>query len=388
MLIGLVLLAAASFLTLFVKVSGELIAVRALTGVAAAMTTPGTIALAFRLFDDDKLRIRAISAITTIGLMGLAAGPVVGGFLLSVLPWQSLLLINVPIALLAFMGIRSGIAPEQEHEFHAVPLNIVGALLGTATVVLMLATPTLFADEGAHSWLPWTAGVVALVVAASFVLHERRVQHPLVDIALIGQRLVSSGLAYKAATGLAMASLGYMVGLQLQLDWGWSPLLASLAMLPQVATLLVGGFFIEKLVGWVGIHKAALLGGLSVLAGLVVYGSLGTTAYVWVALALVCVAAGLRVVGVVAGVNVMKGVPEKRTSLGAALVDTTDEIASVLGVAVSGTLIATLFTGTITDHWTVMQTAQFHLAVTTSSAILALTAAALIGWAFVRSKET
>ena len=86
MLIGLILLAVASLLTRLVKSPAELIAVRALIGIAAAMTTPGTIALAFRLFDEDKVRIRAISIITTVGLVGLAAGPVAGGFLLSMPP--------------------------------------------------------------------------------------------------------------------------------------------------------------------------------------------------------------------------------------------------------------------------------------------------------------
>ena len=79
MLIGLALLGLASLSTILVKTSGALIAIRTIMGIAAAMTTPGTIALAFRLFEDDKLRIRAISAITTVGLVGLAGGPIVGG---------------------------------------------------------------------------------------------------------------------------------------------------------------------------------------------------------------------------------------------------------------------------------------------------------------------
>jgi hypothetical protein len=206
-------------------------------------------------------------------------------------------------------------------------------------------------------------------------------------MALIGQPLVSSGLAYKAATGLAIAGLGYIISLQLQLDWGLSPLIASIAMLPQVATLLIAGFFVEKFVNRVGINKTAWFGSLSVLAGLVVFAILGQVAYIWVALTLVLVSVGLRIVGVVAGVNVMKGTPKNRTSIGAALVDTTDEVTSGISVAIAGTLIAALFVGDFSKgHWTAVQAVQFHHAASIATWILTVIAAALIVWAFVRTR--
>lgn len=386
MLIGLVLLAIACLSTIFVQTAGELIAVRVVMGIAAAMTTPGTIALAFRLFEEDKLRIRAISLITTVGLVGLATGPMVGGFLLSFAPWQTLLLINVPIAVLAFLGIRAGIQPESKDELHSVAIDIAGAILGTLTIVSVIITPTLFVNEGVGSWSPWAATAVVVVLAIAFVIRERTVKHPLIDMALVGQPLVSSGLAYKAATGLAIAGLGYMISLQLQLDWGWSPLLASIALLPQVATLLITGFFVEKFVNRFGIHKAAWFGSLSVIAGIVVFAAAGQVSYIFVATTLVLISAGLRVVGVVAGVNVMKGTPKNRTSIGAALVDTTDEITSGISIAIVGTLVAVFFVGDFSQgHWTVAQSVQFHNAASLSSWILAVVATALIVWAYFRA---
>src|SRR5689334_19419734 len=72
MLVGLVLLGVASLATAFVTTAEQLIVVRAVLGVAAAMTTPGSIALAFRLFEADGLRVRAMTLISTVGLVGLA----------------------------------------------------------------------------------------------------------------------------------------------------------------------------------------------------------------------------------------------------------------------------------------------------------------------------
>src|SRR5690349_4404868 len=157
MLVGLVLLAVASLATAFVTSAGQLIGVRAVMGVAAAMTTPGSMALAFRLFDDDGLRVRALTLISTVGLVGLAVGPTAGGFVLAVAPWPVLLLVNVPIAALAYAGIRFGIAADAPGDLHRDPVDVTGAVLGTAAIVLALIAPTLFVDEGAGSWEPWAA---------------------------------------------------------------------------------------------------------------------------------------------------------------------------------------------------------------------------------------
>ncbi|MDX3745655.1 MFS transporter [Streptomyces sp. AK08-02] len=388
MLVGLVLLGVASSATACVTSAEQLIAIRAAMGVAAAMTTPGSLALAFRLFDEDTLRVRATTLISTVGLVGLGIGPTVGGFVLTFAPWQVLLLVNVPITALAFAGIRRGIPADKADELHRDPIDGLGAMLGTATIVLALVTPTLFLDAGTAAPLPWLTMAAAVVTAVMFVVRERSARCPLLDPALVARPLVSSGLAFKAAAGLATAGLGYLVTLQLQLDWGWTPARAALGLLPQVVVLIAGGALIAPLVTRVGLDKAAWLSAGAVVCGLAVYGLLGRFGYVWVALALVLVAAGMRVVGVVAGTNVMRGLPANRTTVGAALVDTAGEVTTGIGVAVSGTVLAALFTGDIaTTNWSTGQTAEFRNAVTWAGLVLTGLAAALVGWGIIRARH-
>ena len=218
-----------------------------------------------------------------------------------------------------------------------------------------------------------------------FVLRERSARYPLLDLKLVARPLVSSGLAFKAAAGLATAGLGYLVTLQLQLDWGWTPALAAIGMLPQVVVLVAGGAFVNPFVQRVGLDRAAWLSAAAVVFGLAVYGLLSSFGYVWVAIALVLVAAGMRVVGVVAGVNVLRGLPKNRTTIGAALVDTATEVTSGVGIAVTGTILAALFTGDIaTSSWSAQQTAEFQEAVTIAGLALTVVAAALVGWGIVR----
>jgi MFS family permease len=388
MLVGLVLLGLASLATAFVTTADQLVAVRVVTGIAAAMTTPGSMALAFRLFDDDDQRVRAINLISTVGLIGLAIGPTLGGLVLAVAPWQVLLLVNVPIAALAFVGIRSGVAQDEPAGLHRAPIDWAGAILGTVTIVLALVAPTRFAEGGVGDWTGWAAGLGAVLAGTGFVLRERRAEHPLLDLALLVRPLVSSGLAYKAATGLAVAGLGYLVTLQLQLAWGWPPALAAVGMLPQVVVLVAGSAFVGPFVRRVGLELAAWTSAAAVVVGLGVYTVLGPRGYGWVALALVLVAAGMRVVGVVAGTNVMRGLPEDRTTIGAALVDTSSEVTSAIGIAVAGTVLATVFSGRLTaTPWTQAQGLQFDSAVVIAGTVLTVLAGALVTWAVLRSRR-
>lgn len=387
MLIGLALLALASLATMLVTASWELIAIRAAMGVAAAMTTPGSMALAFRLFGTDALRVRAMTLISTVGLVGLAIGPTLGGLVLAVAPWQLLVVVNAPVALLAGVGIRFGIADDVAAELHRDPIDVAGAALGTAAIVLALVAPTAFVNEGAGSWIPWLTATLALAALLGFAIHKRRASFPLLDLAIVARPLVASGLAYKAATGLANAGLTYMVTLQLQLDWGWTPALAAIGMLPQVVVLLAGGALVGPAVARLGMVRTAWLSAAAVVGGLAVFTVLGRLSYVWIALALALVAAGLRLNGVVAGTNVMRGMPKSRTTIGAALVDTATEVSSGIGVAVVGTVLAAVFVGSITGaHWSASQTGQFRAAITIAAALLTLLATALVAWGFARTR--
>lgn len=228
-----------------------------------------------------------------------------------------------------------------------------------------------------------------MLAGTIFVIIEHRTAHPLLDLRLVARPLVSSGLALKAAAGLGTAGLGYLVTLELQLDHGWSAGQAALGMLPQVVVLIAGGALIGPLITRVGLTRAAWLSAIAVVAGLAVYAGLGRLGYGWIALALVLVAAGMRVVGVVAGTNVMRGLPAQRTTVGAALVDTASEVATGVGIAISGTILAASLAGPLTaGHWDRQQTAAFRTAIEAGGWTLTVLAAALVGLGILRSNRT
>ena len=388
MLAGLTLFGLASLGVLLVTTPAALIAVRVLIGLAAAMTAPGSMALSFRLYDDDALRVRATALISTVGLIGLAIGPTVGGLVLAVAPWQALLLINVPVAILAFAGIRFGIADDDPSELRRVPIDLLGALLGTIGVILALLTPTLFVEVGALTPWPWLTATAAALALAAFVRRQRRASHPLIELPLL-RGTVALGLAYQAALGLATAGLGYTVQLQLQLAWGWPPVAAALGALPQVLTMLVAGPLVEVLIRRIGMNAAGPWGSAAVAAGLMLYAVLGRLHYAWIAIALVLVAAGMRVVMITATINVMRGLPRDRTSLGAALNDTAQELAAAVGLAVSGTIIAAVVAHPLAlQGWSVQNTASLQNAITAGTLTSIIAAAAMLSWTVVRARAS
>jgi hypothetical protein len=215
----------------------------------------------------------------------------------------------------------------------------------------------------------------------------RSAAYPLLDLALIARPLVSSGLAFKAAAGLAVAGLGYLVTLQLQFDWGWTPAQAALGMLPQVVVLIAGGAIVTPVIGRIGLDRAAWVSATVVVAGLAVFAAFGRLGYGWIAASLVLVALGLRIVGVVAGNNVMRGLPADRTTVGAALIDTASELTTGLGIALAGTIIAVVFTGSIAStDWSTDQTAEFTQAISFAAGGLTVLAALLVWLGFTRAR--
>lgn len=84
----------------------------------------------------------------------------------------------------------------------------------------------------ADALLSWGLVAVTFLSIAAFVIRERLARFPLLDLHPVATPLISSGLAYKAAAFVTMASLSYLVTLQLQLAWGWSPVLAAVGTAP------------------------------------------------------------------------------------------------------------------------------------------------------------
>lgn len=347
--VGLGLFGLLSLGVLLVATTGELIALRALLGIAAAAMAPITNSLVFRLFDDDKLRMRAITLMMVVGMSGFVLGPLLAGTVLAHLSWQWLLLVNAPIALIACLGVHFGVAPDSADGLTKDRLDLPGAALSILTIGLACYTLTSGVQNG---WTSPLTIAVALGAAASlvlFVVRERRAAAPMLDLTLFRRGAVRGAAIAQIGTSLAMAGVMFALVLHFQYAWGWTPLAAGLANLPIILTMIGATPLTEWLVRRFGHRIACFVGALLLAAGLGMMAWSVQQNYVAIALSMIVMTIGLRTVMTICAVALVGAMPENRTSMGAAMNDAAQEVGTSVGTAVVGTLVAVLVTTVLPD---------------------------------------
>ncbi len=358
--VGLGLFGLLSLGVLLVGTTGELIALRAALGLAAAAMAPITNSLVFRLFDDEKLRMRAITVMMVVGMSGFVLGPLLGGTMLAHLPWQWLLLINAPIALVACVGVHFGVPADTADGLTDDRLDVPGAALSILTIGLACYTLTSGVEHGWTS--PWTiaVGLGAVASLVLFIGRERRAPSPMLDLTLFRLGTVRGAAIAQIGTSVAMAGVMFALILHFQYAWGWTPLEAGLANLPIIITMIGATPLTEWLVRRSGQRIACLVGAGFLAAGLAAMAWGVERNYAAIAIAMVVMTIGLRTVMTICAVALVGAMPDNRTSMGAALNDTAQEVGTSVGTAVVGTLIAVLVTAVLPNGvWSSELTASF-----------------------------
>ncbi|AUG76070.1 MFS transporter [Kitasatospora sp. MMS16-BH015] len=344
LLVGLAAFGLISLAVLAVSGTGELIALRAGLGIAAAAMAPITNSLVFRLFDDQALRMRAMTVMIIVGMSGFVLGPLLGGTALAHVRWQWLLLVNAPIALIAAIGVRLGVPADRPEDLTKDRLDLPGAVLSVAAIGLACYALTSGVDHGWASAATLASIAGALVAGAAFVRHERRTAAPMLDLKLFRGGTVRGATIAQLGTAIAMAAVMFGLILHFQYAYGWSPVRAGLANLPIIATMLLATPLSEQLAKRCG-HRIACLVGAACLAGALAGLAWGVYhGYAVIAVCMVLMTIGLRTVMTICAVALVEAMPENRTSIGTALNDTAQEVGSSIGTAVVGTLIAALVT--------------------------------------------
>ncbi|HEY9312564.1 MFS transporter [Williamsia sp.] len=344
LLIGLGFFGLVSLLVLAVTTTGELIALRAALGVAAAAMAPITNSLVFRLFDDKTLRMRAMTLMIVVGMSGFVLGPVLGGTVLSHVSWEWLLVVNAPIALIAGIGVWFGVAADRREDLTKDRLDVPGALLSIATIGLACWSLTSGVEHGWLSALTVASILGAIAAGVAFIWHERRTTAPMLDLRMFSVGTVRGAAIAQIGTSIAMASVMFGLILHFQYAYGWSPMKAGLANLPIIVTMIAA----TPLSEWLGArfgHRIACLVGAACLAGSLAGMSWSVEhGYLAIAVCMVVMTIGLRTVMTICAVALVEAMPANRTSIGTALNDTAQEVGTSVGTAVVGTLIAVLVT--------------------------------------------
>ncbi len=335
--VGILVFAGFSVVAALAPGPGALIAGRGLMGVGAALILPATLALIPPQFS-GRDQLTAFGVWQAVAWGGQAVAPAIGGVITQTLGWAWLFWINVPLGIAAFLIIRA-FTPESKDPTASTRVDWVGLVtIALAAFALLYA----LTDGPAAGWAsPLILGLFAATVllVVLWVLVERHVREPLVDLTLFRLRPYDGALTANLTMNLAFAGLSYLLVLWLENARGYSPIAAGMLMLPATvgifAFIPVGG----RLDASRGGRVPVLIGLFVMSAGLAVLGVLDSdTTVLLIAGALVIIGVGLGLLSTPISNTAVGGVPQSLAGTAAGVFKMSSMVGGALGVALLSAL--------------------------------------------------
>jgi EmrB/QacA subfamily drug resistance transporter len=327
---------------------GELIAARAVMGLGAALIFPATLSLLTNVFTERRERARAIGLWGATTGVGIALGPIVGGWLLEHFSWSSVFFALAPIAALAAVLVTVSVPTSRDPAAPAA--DRAGLVLSTAGMAALIYTIIEAPNHGWQSTRSIAGFAVALVAFVAFVGWERRAAEPMLDVGLFRNLRFSAASAAVTITFFSLMGFIFLVTLYFQFLKGYGPLSTGVRLLP-VATM-VG---ITSVLG-TGLAvrsgtKLVVAGGLASLAAGLAWTSSASssTSYLTIAGQMVLLGSGIGLTSAPATESIMGAVSRAKAGVGSAINDATRILGGTLGVAVIGSIYASLYARRLSD---------------------------------------
>jgi len=323
---------------------------RVLQGLFGALLMPAALGLLRATFPAEKLNM-------AIGIWGMvigastAGGPILGGLLVQHVSWQSVFFINVPVGVLALV---LGLLILTDHRAENAPrsFDILGiALLSGAMFCLVWA----LIKAPAWGWgdgLTWTFLGASVLGFALFALWEKRVEEPLIPLALFRSVPLSAGVVLMVLMAIAFLGGLFFVTFYLQNVHGMSPVDAGLHLLPLTGMMIVGSPLAGALITKVG-PRIPLAGGMA-LTAISMYGmstlDTGTSGPV---MSLWFAGLGLGLAPVMVGATevIVGNAPMELSGVAGGLQQAAMQIGGSLGTAVLGAVMASKVDGDLAGNW-------------------------------------
>jgi EmrB/QacA subfamily drug resistance transporter len=312
-----------------------LIGMRAAQGVAAALLTPGSLAILEAVFRRED-RAAAVGAWSGLGGVATAIGPVLGGLLVGTASWgwRLVFLLNLPLAA-AVLAVTRNWVPETRDEQADGSLDLTGAALaalGLGGVVYALT------EGPVRGWpvpllVTAAAGVLLLV---AFGINERRRRYPMMPLSLFSSRQFSAANLVTFLVYAALSGSFFLLPVQLQLVTGFSPVAAGSSLLPVTVVMLLLSARMGRLAQRIGPRRPMTFGPVLAGIGLAMLVRLGPDSnYLTGVLPAVLVFA-LGLTGTVAPLTatVLAAAPERQVGIASAVNNAVARTAGLLAVAV------------------------------------------------------
>ncbi|NUU24642.1 MAG: MFS transporter [Streptomycetaceae bacterium] len=346
-MIGLTGFAVASALGGAAQSFGLLLAARALQGGFGALLAPSALSLLAVLFTDPKERAKAFGVFGAIAGGGSALGLVLGGALTEYLNWRWCFYVNVPIALIAGIGLYLVVAEVRSAD--RARFDLPGLALATSGLFAIVYALSKAESKGWDSPLIVGLLVGGSVLLTAFVYVESRVDQPLLPLRVVLNR--TRGGAYTAiALGvIGMFGLFLFLTFYLQTVKGYSPVRAGCAFLPMsVGVVISGGGITPRLITKVAPRMLIAPGLLLASAAMFMVSRMevDTSFWTWIMPAELLLGVGMGMVMSSAMNYATHGVGPQDAGIASAMANTSQQVGGSIGVA----LLSTISTSARTDY--------------------------------------
>jgi DHA2 family multidrug resistance protein-like MFS transporter len=341
LLIGATCFGCASVMAAFSVNGTMLIVARALMGIAGASLLPSILALIGNMFSNPRSRAFALAVWMTCFMGGIALGPVIGGILLESFWWGSVFLMGVPVMLILLIT-----GPLLLPEYRA-PRRGKFDLISVALSLLAIM-PFIYGWKEVTRY-GWSATYIVLVVlgvafGVLFVLRQRRLADPLLDMRLFGIKAFSGALGVGLLVGGMQSGIAFLIAQYLQLIAKLSPEQAGLWLVVP-AVFLIGGINLAPFAarrfrpGYV-LATGMVISALGELL-LIVAGDRGGLPVIIASVSIIYL--GVGPAAALINVLVLASVPQDRMGAAEAASGTSGEFGVALGIAVFGSIAAAVY---------------------------------------------
>lgn len=376
--IGLVIFVAGSIASGFATSAGTLIATRSVMGVGGALIMPATLSLLTNIFTDPRERAKAIGIWAGVSGIGVAIGPMLGGYLLEHFSWGSVFFVNVPVVAVA-LPAGYFLLPNSRAE-GSQPLDPAGAILSIVGLVSLVWAIIEAPAKGWGSPEVTAAFALGVVTLGAFLWWERTTPHPMLDIRFFKNPRFSAANLAVTLTFFAMFGSGFVLTQFMQFVLGFSPLEAGIRSVPIALMLMLVAPQSTKLAHRIG-TKLTVAGGLGIVAiGMVVASTVTPElGYGRVLPAQILLGIGIALAMAPATESIMGSLPREKAGVGSAMNDTTRQVGGALGVAVIGSVLSSQYVPAMTSALSGMGLPTVAVDAASASVGQAMTVAARFG---------
>ncbi|WP_315817074.1 MFS transporter [Paraflavitalea speifideaquila] len=336
LMIGAVAFGAASVLAAYANTAGQLIAARAVLGIAGATLAPSTLSLIRNMFLHPTQRTLAIGVWAASYSAGGAIGPLIGGFMLEHYWWGSVFLLAVPVMVL-LLTLAPLLLPEFKDP-RAGRLDIFSAFLSLLAVLSIIYGLKQIAVEG-FTWLSLLFIAIGIGMGFAFLRRQATLADPLIDIRLFKIPAFSASLFIYGMGCFVMFGSFFFTFQYLQLVLGLTPFQAGLWSLPSFTGFIVGsmlGPFFLKYISPGKFMTGALL--LAAVGFILLTQVTAATGIGLLVVALICTALGFAPVVTMATDLIIGSAPPERAGAAGACSETSAEFGGALGMAILGSV--------------------------------------------------